>query len=98
MKSVSPEIKRPSIRKHWDPGVWPGVWRNGERAPPDGQRVSAVHWHEVGPHAAEELPLRLVHVDLDPRPLQELGHARDIEAEEMPADMVLMGMGDEGGA
>ena len=33
--SVSPEMRLPSTRKHCDPGVCPGVWRNFTSRSPD---------------------------------------------------------------
>ena len=38
--SVSPETSRPSTRKHWLPGVWPGVWTSSIVDAADGDRVA----------------------------------------------------------
>ena len=64
MNSVSPEIRRPSTRKHCEPGVCPGVWMKVHGHPPHVDRVAAVDLDEVGAEAPEEFALGLVHVDL----------------------------------
>ena len=70
--------------------MWPGVWMNCTAMRPDRHRVPAVHLHEVRAEAAQELPLGLVHVHLGADAAEQLLDARDVEPEEMAADVVLV--------
>ena len=65
-KSVSPATRRPSTRKHWCPGVWPGVCSSGCRSTDRDHVARPVRDEMVGadPGGLAD-PLDLVGLDVD---------------------------------
>src|SRR5215813_10202530 len=89
--NVSPETSRPSTRKHWMPGVWPGVCTSSMRTSPTvttspgsctaRSPTPSSDLHDVGRFG-------LLHVDLHADELEQLPHALDPVAHHRAADVI----------
>ena len=96
-KRVSPAISLPSTRKHWLPGVWPGVWtrvighvrRPRRRRPRRGRRGRRHPRRSTAPPTGARRPGR------GPAPghLEEPGDALDAPSPEVATDVVGMEVG-----
>ena len=73
---MSPEIRRPSTRKHWLPGVWPGVCTSSMDDLADGDVIARL----VG----DELALGDAGGSGDPRRLGSLHVHRHVDSFEQP--------------
>ena len=97
--SVSPATSRPSSRKHWLPGVWPGVCSSSISTSPTDDLVAVLVRGQVAERDAGDPrnPFRLMGVDVDRHadPLQQLGQALELEAHHRAADVVGVVVGDQ---
>ena len=98
-EQVSPATSRPSTRKHWLPGVWPGVWTSSMATSPT-VTTSPLAWatsssrrHPGGAHHPRGLGRLDVDGDLDR--LEQVGDALDAVAHQVAADVVGVEVGGE---
>ena len=96
---MSPAISRLSTRKHWLPGVWPGVWMSSMEISPTCNGIARAVRHELTFADVGDLvhPLGLVGLDVDGyrRHVEELADAGDPHAHHVPADVVGVVVGGE---
>ena len=94
---MSPATSRPSTRKHWLPGVWPGVWIISTPTCADLQHVATVVGHEsVAADTGGPLdPGHLVGLDVDRHLhlLEQRADPLERPAAHLPAEMIRMEVG-----
>ena len=96
---MSPATSRPSTRKHWLPGVWPGVWISSTRTRTDLDDVAAVVGDEVdAPDTGRALhPGHLVRLDVDRHLhlLEQRADPLETPTRHLPAEMIRVEVGPE---
>ncbi len=98
---MSPATSRPSTRKHWLPGVWPGVCTRVIGIAPTRHHVATVVQDEIRLGCARDLldAARFGPVDVDGRvdaiESEQRGDAFDLPPHEGAADVIRVVVGDE---